>query len=104
MKKLICAFACLFLLCGTNAFEQGEVKGTVRDEKGPLMGATVQVKHTLRGVTTNASGNFSIQAIRDDTLAISSSGYLAQEIAIDDRASYNIILVTDVQSMENIVV
>src|SRR6266550_1749927 len=102
MKKLICAFACLFLLCGTNAFAQGEVKGSVRDEKGPLAGVTVQVKHTSRGVTTNASGNFSIQAIRGDTLTITSSGYSVQETAVDDRAAYNITLVADVQSMENI--
>jgi TonB-linked SusC/RagA family outer membrane protein len=104
MKKLVCAFACLLLLYVTDAFAQSGVKGTVRDEKGPLAGVTVQVKHTSRGATTNASGNFSIQTIEGDTLVITSSGYIAQEIAVDDRAAYNVMLVTDVQSMENVVV
>jgi TonB-linked SusC/RagA family outer membrane protein len=104
MRKLVGAFACLFLLSVSNAFAQGLVKGTVRDEKGPLAGVTVQVKHTSRGVTTNASGNFSIQAIRGDTLTITSSGYAVQEITVDDRAAYEVMLLTDVQSMENVVV
>lgn len=104
MKKLACAFVCVFLLCVTNAFSQGEVKGTVRDEKGPLAGVNVLVKNTSRGVQTNASGNFSIQASRGDTLVFSSSGYVAQETAIDERTVYDITLATDVKMIENVVV
>src|SRR6266540_6676757 len=103
MKKLVCAFTCLLFLYG-HAFAQNRIQGTVRDEKGPLPGVTVLVKHTSRGVTTNASGNFSIQANRGDTLVISFSGYLPAEAVVDSRAGYEITLVTDVQSMENVVV
>jgi len=104
MKKLFCAFVCLFLLYVTDAFAQSIVRGTISDEKGPLAGVTVQVKHTPRAVTTNVSGNFSIQATRGDTLMITSSGYIAQEIAVNERATYNVTMITDVQSMENVVV
>jgi TonB-linked SusC/RagA family outer membrane protein len=104
MKKLVCALSCLLLFFVNNAFAQKEVKGTVRDEKGPLAGVTVQVKHGSRGVTTNASGNFSIRANRGDTLVFTSAGYIAQETAVDDRGVYEVRLPVDVQSMENVVV
>lgn len=104
MKKTICALIGLMLLYATVAMAQSQVRGTVADEKGTLSGVNVLVKHTSRGTQTDASGNFSLQAGRGDTLVFSFSGYAAQEIVIDDRSSYVINLVTDVQSMENVVV
>ena len=67
MKKAVSAFLCLMILYGSAAFAQGQVKGTVRDENGPLAGVNVLVKHSSRGTQTNASGNFSIQAGSGDT-------------------------------------
>jgi hypothetical protein len=99
MKKLACAFVCLVLLYGPVAFAQNRVNGTVRDEKGPLAGVTVVVKHTTRGTQTDASGRFSIQANKSDTLVFSSAGYTLAETAVDNRNAYNSAMVTEVQSM-----
>jgi hypothetical protein len=38
------------------------VKGTVRDASGPLQGATITEKGTSRQATTNAAGQYSINA------------------------------------------
>lgn len=104
MKEIVCAFICQVLLLGTGAFAQGPVNGKVRDEKGPLQGVSVLVKNTSAGTQTDASGDFSIQATTGDTLVFSFSGYMSQETVVDGRSTYDISLVTDVQSMENVVV
>ena len=52
--------------------------GTVSDADGPLPGATVVVKGTNTGVTTDFDGNFSIQAAGDDTLVVSYVGFQSQ--------------------------
>jgi TonB-linked SusC/RagA family outer membrane protein len=106
MKKILDTLGCLaLLLYGSLAMAQTvNVKGTVRDERGPLQGVSVLVKHTTRGVQTDASGNFSIQANKGDTLQFSSSGYFARDVAVDGPTGYSIVLTSDPQSMENVVV
>src|SRR4029079_14864772 len=104
MKMAAYAFICLLLLSGLNAFAQSEVKGTVKDEKGPLAGVSILLKHRPGGTQTNADGNFSIQADRGDTLVFSHSSYLEQEVVVDARANYSLTLASNAQSMENVVV
>ncbi|MCC7380152.1 MAG: SusC/RagA family TonB-linked outer membrane protein, partial [Chitinophagaceae bacterium] len=69
------------------------VTGKVSDSKGnPLAGASVTVKGTSRGVTTDASGNFSITVPERSVLVISSVGYTAQEITINDQKNIDVYL------------
>ncbi len=58
------------------------VFGVVRDDKGmPIAGASVIVKGTKTGTTTDTGGNFSIQLpVGNNTMVISSVGYTTQEI------------------------
>jgi len=57
-----------------------QVSGTVTDENDkPLEGVNVLVKGSKRGATTNARGEFNIEAQEGSTLVFSSSGYSAQE-------------------------
>ncbi|MGZ5189363.1 MAG: SusC/RagA family TonB-linked outer membrane protein [Flavisolibacter sp.] len=104
MKKAVSAILCLMILYGSAAIAQSQVKGTVRDENGPLAGVNVLVKHSSRGTQTNSAGNFSIQAAFGDTLVFSSTGFMEQEMAVDSRTDYSVTLATDVHSMENVVV
>jgi TonB-linked SusC/RagA family outer membrane protein len=98
-------FICLLLLYSSTAFAQVQlVKGTVRDEKGPLPGVSILIKGKNTGTQTDAAGNFSIQAAKGDTLVISSTGYVAQRVAIDSRSVYNLTLTSDAKAMEDVVV
>ncbi|MDO6430425.1 TonB-dependent receptor [Flavitalea sp. BT771] len=57
------------------------ISGTVTDENGkPLAGANVVVKGQRRGATTDAKGQFTIQAEEGSILVISSIGYIPQEL------------------------
>lgn len=106
MSRTVYALICfLLLLYGPGALAQAlQLKGTVRDEKGPLQGVSVQVKNTQRGTATDASGRFTLQASKGETLVFSSAGYTAQEIAVGDQTELIITMTAAVHSMDEVVV
>lgn len=58
------------------------IKGTVVDETGEsVIGATVMVKGTINGVTTNLDGNYTLNDVPDGaTILISYIGYQTVEL------------------------
>lgn len=79
------------------------VNGTVMSEDGPLPGATVQVKDTDRGTSTDFDGNYSIEASSGDVLVISFVGFTTQEIPVGDQDQINATLIAD-SELEEIIV
>ncbi|MCO6174307.1 MG2 domain-containing protein [Flavobacterium sp. NRK F10] len=67
------------------------VSGVVSDELGPIAGANVIVKGTTIGTTTDFDGNYSIIAKPGEYLEVSYVG-MKEEIVIENKDSYNIIL------------
>lgn len=82
------------------------VRGKVTGEGGaPLAGASVQVKGTTTGTTTNNDGVFTISvADANVTLVISSVGYEQQEIALAGRTDITVALVTSAKLIDQVVV
>ena len=82
------------------------ITGKVTGEGGaPLSGASVVIKGTNTGTSTNNEGNFSITAPDANvTLVISSVGYDAQEIALGGRTEISVALVTSTKVMDQVVV
>ena len=91
MRKLILFFAAI-LVSGIG-FAQTTVSGTVVDSEigTGLPGATIVVKGTSDGVSSDFNGSFSITVDSDATLVISYVGYESQEIAVDGSANVGII-------------
>lgn len=60
------------------------VKGLVREASTnePIAGASISVKHTSVGTTSNADGSFLIQAKDGDELIISSTGFQTSTVAV----------------------
>src|SRR6478672_13879532 len=79
----------VFLLAGLTALpvlaqKNILVKGRVLNEKNqPVSNASVLVKGTTNGTTTNENGDFQINAPSDATLVISSIGYGSKEISVN---------------------
>lgn len=96
----------LALLIAMMSFAQEiTVNGTVLDETDtPLIGVTVQVKNTQRGVVTDLDGNFSIKANSNATLLLSYIGYQKQEVKLKGQQHLNIKLVPDNAMLDEIVV
>ena len=96
----------LALLIAITTFGQEiTVNGVVIDEtETPLIGATVQVKNTQKGVVTDFDGKFSIKANNNATLIISYIGYKNQEIKIKNQRNLNIKLEPDNAMLDEVVV
>ncbi|MDI9863395.1 TonB-dependent receptor [Flectobacillus sp. DC10W] len=81
------------------------VKGKVVDENGqPIPGASVIIKGTTKGTTSDEKGEFSIVAPESGALIISSVGFNKKEINIAKRVSINVTLESDVKSLNEVVV
>jgi len=89
-----------------NAPVEVTVRGKVTGEGGlPLAGASVQVKGTTTGTTTNNDGNFSLTvADANVTLVISSVGYDLQEVALGGKTEVNVSLALSTKVMDQVVV
>jgi hypothetical protein len=68
------------------------------------VGATVSVKGTTTGTSTNAKGEYSLSAAKGTVLVISNVGFAEQEVTIGDAAEYNLQLKTATQSFDEVVV
>ena len=102
LTKLKSLFVAVFLLLGTSLMAQ-TISGTVSSEDGPLPGATIIVKGTNNGTTSDFDGNFSIDASSSDVLVISFVGFVSQEVSVGDNDQVTVSLVSD-NELEEIVV
>jgi iron complex outermembrane receptor protein len=105
MKQLITIVA--VLLISVTAYAQSQVSGTVVDaENGqPLPGASVVVKGTSSGVTTDFDGNFSVNTAKSATLVISFIGYNSQEVSVAGGGNVGTIsLAPTAQQLEGVMV
>ncbi len=95
-----------FLICSATAFSQKKVSGKVTDgeNNSSVPGATVQVKGTNKGVTTNAEGSYSIEVPNEATLIFSSVGYSPKEVSVGNQSVINILLSPDAQALSEVVV
>jgi len=82
-----------------------EIGGVITGEHNtPLAGASVKVKSTDAGTTTDASGRFTINAETGQVLVISYIGYQDKEIKIDKETVFNIRMELRATSLDAVVV
>lgn len=81
-----------------------KVQGTVTDDMGPVIGATVKIKGTNNGVITDFDGKYSINAKPGDVLVITFVGAKPQEITVGNASTYNVKLENNSQELEEVVV
>jgi TonB-linked SusC/RagA family outer membrane protein len=97
-------FSLLLLFFSTSILAQ-TVTGKVIDETGKaLSGVSISVKGTSTGTTSDASGEFRINASPSATLAFSSIGYTNIEVAVNNRAVVNVTLTPNTQNMSEVVI
>ena len=82
------------------------IRGKVIGEGGlPLAGASVQLKGSTTGTSTDNDGNFTLTVPDANvTLVISSVGYDTQEISLGGRTEVTVTLVTSTKLMDQVVV
>lgn len=83
--------------------QSNKVIGTVKDEFGPVIGASVVEKGTSNGVVTDLNGKFSLNVKPGATLIISFVGYKQQEVKAGN-VPLNIVLEEDNKMLGEVVV
>jgi TonB-linked SusC/RagA family outer membrane protein len=83
-----------------------DIIGVVNDENGkPLSNASVTIKGTNKGTTTDANGNFTLQVPDGGgTLVISSIGYQTIEVPVNKAGPVSVVLKAAEQKVEEVVV
>jgi len=104
MKNKLLTFMLALLATAGSLFAQNRVTGTVTDDIGPVIGASVMEKGTQNGAVTDLDGNYVITVKPGATLVFSSIGYATQEIAVGDQKVINVLLKEDTEFLDEVVV
>ena len=85
--RSVCFASVMLFLVGSSALHaQTLITGKISDKAGQaLPGVNVIKKGTTSGTSTDANGNYSIEATGSDILVVSFIGYQSQEIVVGNR-------------------
>ncbi len=99
-------FTCLaMLLMSFSLMAQTKtVSGTVVDNVGPVVGASVIEKGTTNGITTDLDGKYNITVPQGAVLVFSSIGYKDVEVVVGTSSVYNVTLQEDKELLDEVVV
>jgi len=104
LRRVFGLMVLLFVLPIGIYAQKIKVKGTVTDAEGPVIGATVMVEGTSKGVVTDYEGNYDIEAPSDGTLVFSYVGYTTKKIKVAGKHEINVTLSGDVTMLSEVVV
>lgn len=95
----------IMLMERSNAQQQGKkITGKVTEVSGgSLPGVSVVVKGTTTGVTTDNSGNYSLNVPENSTLQFSFIGMKTQDVVIGSKTVYNIVLSEETINLEEVI-
>ncbi len=94
------------VLTGMQQVEKKSISGQITDsdtEQG-LAGVTILEKGTSNGTITDLDGNFTLTVAENATLVLSYVGYVTEEIPVAGRTNFNLSLVPDILTIEDLVV
>ena len=90
---------------GTQQGKERTITGQVSDDMGPLIGVNVLVKGTSVGCITDFDGNFTLTTTEaNPVIQFSYVGYKTQEIAANEQSVINLMMESDSQLVEEVVV
>ena len=103
-KYLSLLLTLLLFPCGGAYAQNGNVKGTVVADDGPVIGATIRVKGSPNLATvTDLDGNFTLKVPKGATLQISYLGYKDKEVKVGN-GPIEVTLIADAQALSEVVV
>src|SRR5689334_4448789 len=107
-RLLVRAMISVFLLSlSTSLLAQTKlITGKVKDARGQgVIGASVVVKGTQGGTTTNSEGEFSLNApTATTTIVISAVGFAEQEVNVSNSTTVDVTLAESTNNLNEVVV
>ena len=106
MRKFFCLLLCTLFMVVYAGAQSRSISGRVTDElNSPVANASVSVKGTNRGTTTNTTGDFTLSVgANAKTLIVSSVNFEAAEVPIGSDKTVNISLKSSQSDMQEVVV
>ncbi|MFN8356134.1 MAG: SusC/RagA family TonB-linked outer membrane protein [Spirosomataceae bacterium] len=98
------ALLCLWLLSSAVFAQKITGRITSKSDGKELPGVSIQVKGTTNGTTSDAKGNYSINAPQNSILVFSFIGQTTQEIKIGNQTTINVVLEEDATNLSEIVI
>ena len=88
-----------------SSFAQ-KVTGKVTDSGNgePIIGASISIEGTTKGVVTDVDGNFTLDVSENAVLLVTYVGYLTERVTVGTQAVIEVKLVQDITKLEEIVV
>lgn len=99
----------MLVLCllgfASEALAQQRVSGTVTDKATgePLVGVSVAVKGTTKGVISDVDGKYSADVAPDATLVFGYLGYKDVTVGVEGRAVINVTMESDINKLDEVV-
>ena len=102
----VLAVIVLFLSpCETLFAQNVQLKGIITDETtAPIPGASIKIKGTTTGTSSQTDGSFTISVQKGKTITISSIGFVTREILVENQTSISIQLKNDSKTLGEVVV
>lgn len=89
----------------TSNYADIVITGKIVDQKGePLIGVSVKVKGTTRGISTDMNGNFKLTVDANAVLVINYVGFESQEVSVAGRSNVRIVLKDSASALDEVVV
>lgn len=95
-----------FGLLTTAQAQNLSLKGKISDSSGDvLVGASISVKGTTSGAVSEIDGSYQLEGVSAQAiLVVSYTGYVGQEIAVNNRTLIDVVLSLDVEALNEVVV
>lgn len=106
MTKKLFLVITLFLSCLVCPAQSLTVSGTVKDIAGePIIGASVLISGTARGVVSGLDGSFSFpEVLEKASLEISAIGFRTESVQVGGRARIDIVLQEEMAELDDVIV
>ena len=106
MKKLLLLIVAFCFGVSTIFAQTKQISGKVTsaDDGSPIPGASVVVKGTTNGTTTNIDGEFSMVVPENETLVFSFVGMKTEEIPVTSQTFYTVVLQNEVIGVDEVMV
>ena len=101
LKNIFILGLLLFGVC----VQAQNVSGTVSDANGPMPGASIIVKGTTNGTTTNFDGKYTLENVAANAiLQVTFVGYGSKEVSVAGKSVVDVVLIEESDVLEQVVV
>lgn len=84
--------------------QKKSIKGVVRDDLGPIVGASIVVVGSARGTVSDSNGNYTLMVDPGDRIKVSFLGYAPQEVVYNGQTVLNFNLKESANEIKELVV